>query len=169
MAALIVLAFIAVPIIEIALFIEVGSAIGLWNTLAVVVLTAIAGSWMLRAQGMRTLRRAQESLARQEFPVSEVFDGLCLLVGGILLLTPGFFTDAVGFFLFLPPARAVLKGAIWRRLSASGTVSADFGDGRQPGPGAGPTIEGDFRHIPPDRRGDGNGGGNDDTGGKGAP
>ncbi len=102
MAVYIALAFILVPIIEIAIFIEVGGEIGLWNTLAVVVLTAIVGTWMLRAQGMRTLRSAQDSLARQVFPVSEVFDGLCLLVGGALLLTPGFLTDALGFLLFQP-------------------------------------------------------------------
>lgn len=160
MAVYIALAFILVPIIEIAIFIEVGGAIGLWNTLAVVVLTAVVGTWMLRAQGMRTLRSAQDSLARQVFPVSEVFDGLCLLVGGALLLTPGFLTDGLGFLLFLPPVRAAIRGVILRFLSASGTNwtggevpgSGESG-GRSPDNGEGRTIEGEFREVPPDRRG----------------
>ncbi len=159
MAVYIALAFILVPIIEIAIFIEVGGEIGLWNTLAVVVLTAIVGTWMLRAQGMRTLRRAQDSLARQVFPVSEVFDGLCLLVGGALLLTPGFLTDALGFLLFLPPVRAAIRGVILRFLSASGTnwmggEAPGSGDSGKRGPdnGEGRTIEGEFREVPPDRR-----------------
>ncbi len=161
MAVYIALAFILVPIIEIAIFIEVGGEIGLWNTLAVVVLTAIVGTWMLRAQGMRTLRRAQDSLSRQVFPVSEVFDGLCLLVGGALLLTPGFLTDALGFLLFLPPVRAAIRGVIRRFLSASGMISIDgdvprTGDSgrRRHDNGNGRTIEGEFREVPPDRRGD---------------
>jgi UPF0716 protein FxsA len=161
MAVYIALAFILVPIIEIAIFLEVGGEIGLWNTLAVVVLTAIVGTWMLRAQGMRTLRRAQDSLARQVFPVSEVFDGVCLLVAGALLLTPGFLTDALGFVLFLPPVRAAIRGVIQRSLSASGTIWMD-GDGRGGGDSATPhhdndkgrTIEGEFREVPPERRGD---------------
>lgn len=161
MALLIALAFIAVPIAEIAVFIEVGGRIGLFNTLAVVVLTAVVGTWLLRTQGMLTLRRAQESLARRVFPVSEVFDGLCLLVGGALLLTPGFLTDAMGFLLFLPPVRAAGRAAIWRHLSASGTIwtnpdaAPDGPDLPRPGGGgAGPTIEGDFHEVPPDRGGD---------------
>ncbi len=161
MAVYIALAFILVPIIEIAIFIEVGGEIGLWNTLAVVVVTAIVGTWMLRAQGMKTLRRAQDSLARQVFPVSEVFDGLCLLVGGALLLTPGFLTDALGFLLFLPPVRAAIRGVIQRILSASGIIWMD-GDGPRTSDSGGPrrdngegrTIEGEFREVPPDRRDD---------------
>lgn len=158
MAVFIALAFILVPIIEIAIFIEVGGEIGLWNTLAVVVLTAIVGTWMLRAQGLRTLRRAQDSLARQVFPVTEVFDGLCLLVGGAFLLTPGFLTDAVGFLLFLPPVRAAIRAAVLRYLSASGMNWVD-GNGPQAGGqnDSGRTIEGVFSEVPPDRRKDDDG------------
>ena len=102
MAKFILLAFIAVPIIEIAVFLEVGAQIGVLNTILMIVVTAIIGTWLLRSQGIQTLQRAQESLNQNVFPAFEVFDGLCLLFAGGLLLTPGFVTDAVGFFLFVP-------------------------------------------------------------------
>ena len=94
MALVLLAAFIAVPVIEIALFIEIGGWIGLWSTIGVVILTAFAGTTLLRLQGLTVLQRVQESAARNEIPVEEVFTGLCLLVAGVLLLTPGFFTDA---------------------------------------------------------------------------
>lgn len=161
MAALILLAFIIVPVIEIGIFVLVGDEIGLWNTLAIVVLTAFIGTGMLRAQGLRTLQRAQESLARQEFPVAEVFDGLCLLVGGAFLLTPGFMTDALGFLLFLPPVRAAIRKIAWRHLSASGMIwaggdtggpAASRGAGGGGGEGSAPTLEGEYHEVPADRR-----------------
>ena len=103
------LALILVPLIEIALFIQVGGLIGLWPTLAIVVATALAGTMLMRTQGFAVWRRAQDSLARNELPVREVFDGLCLLVAGVLLLTPGFFTDAIGLALFVPQVRDLLR------------------------------------------------------------
>ncbi len=153
MAVIIVLAFILVPVIEIGIFIQVGGEIGLWNTIAVIVVTAFIGTAILRAQGLRVLHRAQESLAQQVFPVAEVFDGLCLLVGGALLLTPGFLTDAVGFLLFLPPVRIFIRGIVWRHLSASGMTAMDGGQdgGRRNGGGA-PTLEGEYHEVPPERR-----------------
>ena len=107
MALLILLLFIAVPVIEIALFIQVGGVIGLWSTIGVVILTAMLGTALLRHQGLDTLRRVQESLAENRMPVVEMFDGLCLVMAGALLLTPGFMTDAFGFLLFVPPFRAL--------------------------------------------------------------
>ena len=86
-------AFIGVPLIEIALFIQVGGIIGLWPTIAVVIFTAVAGAALLRHQGLGALSRLQESLERGEAPLDPVFDGFCLLAAGMLLLTPGFFTD----------------------------------------------------------------------------
>ena len=85
-------AFIGVPLIEIALFIQVGGIIGLWPTIAVVILTAVAGAALLRHQGLGALSRLQETLDRGETPLDPVFDGFCLLAAGMLLLTPGFFT-----------------------------------------------------------------------------
>ena len=125
MAIVLLAAFIAVPVIEIALFIEVGGWIGLWPTIAIVVVTAFAGTTLLRIQGLAVLQRAQESAARNELPMQEVFDGLCLLVAGVLLLTPGFFTDALGFTLFVPVLRKLAGLGIWRWLARNGhTTSA---------------------------------------------
>ena len=116
MAGIILLAFILVPIAEIAVFIEAGKWIGLWPTLGVIVLTALIGAAMLRQQGLRVLAQTQERLARGEMPVGELFSGLCLLVAGALLLTPGFLTDAVGFALLIPPLRDALGTFVLRRL-----------------------------------------------------
>ena len=118
MAIFLLAAFIAVPVIEIILFIEVGGWIGLWPTIAIVVGTAFAGTSLLRIQGLAVLQRAQDSASRNELPVQEVFDGLCLLVAGALLLTPGFFTDALGFALFMPLFRKLAGETIWRWLTA---------------------------------------------------
>jgi len=109
------LAFIGVPLIEIALFIEIGSMIGTPATIATVILTAIVGAWLLRQQGMATAHQAQATLARGDMPVDQAFDGLFLVFAGGLLLTPGFLTDAIGFSLFVPPIRQWLR----RRLVAA--------------------------------------------------
>lgn len=161
--------FIAVPLIEIAVFIQVGGLIGLWPTIAIVIATAFAGTALLRHQGLATLRRAQESLNRGEMPLREVFDGACLLVAGVLLLTPGFVTDATGLLLFLPPVRAWLRKVVLPALVKSGSVrySATFTDGGPAGPQGRPDapprrpyeIEGEFREVdqdppPADRAGD---------------
>ena len=96
MAIFIPLAFIIIPVIEIAVFIHLGGEIGLWNTILLIILTAIMGTWLLRAQGLATLQRAQASLEQQVFPIAEVFDGLCLVIAGVLLLMPS------GFCCFSP-------------------------------------------------------------------
>tara|TARA_X000000950_G_scaffold269248_1_gene347642 strand:+ start:283 stop:801 length:519 start_codon:yes stop_codon:yes gene_type:complete len=163
MAIVLLAAFIAVPVIEIALFIEVGGWIGLWSTVAIVILTAFAGTTLLRIQGLSVLQRAQESATRNELPVQEVFDGLCLLVAGVLLLTPGFFTDALGFALFVPLFRELAGRGIWRWLKRHGHVHVGgFGRGFGGGPGGpsprsrgtGPLIDGDFEEVntPPNDR-----------------
>ena len=149
--------FIAVPIIEIAVFIEIGGRIGLWNTIAVVIVTAMIGTWMLRAQGLKTLENARRNMERQVFPANELFDGVCLLIAGVMLLTPGFVTDAFGFLLFMPPVRAGLRVWIWsvlqRREGARVWVHGEHPPGtasRRPGgPASGGTIDGDFREIDP--------------------
>ena len=114
MGAILFIALVTVPIIEIAIFLEVGDFIGFWPTMGVIVLTAFIGATLLRWQGLATLRKAQASLEQNRFPMEEVFDGLCLLVAGVLLLTPGFFTDAVGFFLFVPVFRRFLARHVAR-------------------------------------------------------
>lgn len=154
MPFLILLLFIGVPIVEIAVFIEVGGRIGLWPTLGIVILTAILGTAMLRQQGLSTLFRLRQKLEDDQLPVREVFDGLCLLIAGALLLTPGFVTDALGFLLFVPPFRAWLGRHIADWFIAHGEVhvhTAGPGAGRRPPSGGGPVIDGEYDDVTPDR------------------
>ena len=101
-------AFIAVPLIEIALFIQVGGAIGLWPTLAIVLITAVLGSWLVRTQGVQELGKLQASFNELRDPTEPLANGAMILFSGALLLTPGFFTDFVGFALLIPPVRAAV-------------------------------------------------------------
>lgn len=119
MGFLILAALIVVPLLEIAVFIQVGDAIGLWPTLGLILLTALLGSWQLRAQGLATLTRAREQMDQGVMPARELFDGLCLLIGGALLLTPGFVTDLLGGLLFVPPFRELLRRTLGRRIAAA--------------------------------------------------
>lgn len=149
---LFLLIFIAVPIIEIAAFIKVGEFIGLWPTIACVILTAIIGTFLLRQQGLSVLRKAQGSLHNNQLPVDSVVHGAFLLVAGALLLTPGFFTDAVGFILLIPPARTIIGRFIWNRLKDKVEVhTTGVGPGQaRPQPqdrDAGPIIEGEAREV----------------------
>src|SRR5215470_5156632 len=102
-----VLLFIVVPILELYVIIQVGEAIGVWPTLALLLLDAILGSLLLKHQGRGAWRRFNEALAQRRFPGKEVADGLLIVVGGTLLLAPGFLTDIVGVFLLIPPTRAL--------------------------------------------------------------
>jgi len=123
MFPLIAILFLLVPIIEIALLIQVGGVIGLGWTIFLVVLTAVIGVSLLKHQGLSTLNRAQLKLEHNELPAREILEGMGLVVAGALLLTPGFFTDAVGFVLLFPPTRIWLVSAIASRLVATASVS----------------------------------------------
>lgn len=128
--------FILVPLLEMYLLIKVGSVIGAMPTILLVVFTAIVGVALLRAQGITTLQRVQQSLARGEVPALEMLEGAVLLVGAVLLLTPGFLTDAVGLLCLVPRFRRYIVTRLLRRYAESGTA----GGGRK-----GPRIiEGDF-------------------------
>lgn len=100
--------FVLVPLVEIALFIQVGGLIGLWPTLGVVVLTAAAGTLLMRAQGLAVIAELQSRLNEGRDPGGVIAHGALILFAGALLLTPGFFTDGVGFLLLLPPVREAL-------------------------------------------------------------
>lgn len=102
------LLFLVIPLVEIYFLIQVGQVIGAVWTICLVVGTAVLGAFLLRLQGFQTLQRAQTSMARGEIPAKEMLEGLCLLVSGALLLTPGFVTDSIGFLLLLPPVRQAL-------------------------------------------------------------
>ena len=147
--AILFLALLSIPLIEVFVLIEVGRCIGAGNTIALVVLTAIAGAFLLRIQGIQTLTRVRGALERGEIPAVELIEGLILIITGALLLTPGFVTDAVGFICLLPGPRRVFARAFAARMvvhhaaGAPGHGSAPQNHSR-PSPG-GRTIEGDYR------------------------
>ena len=111
------LAFLLVPLIEIALFIQVGGLIGLWPTLAIVVLTAIAGTMLVRSQGAQALSRLRNSFETLNDPTEPLAHGAMILFSGALLLTPGFFTDTVGFALLIPAVRNMVLRWIRARVT----------------------------------------------------
>ena len=147
MAIYIFLALVLVPLVEIGVFIELGSWLGLWPTLGIVVLTAIIGTALLRHQGLKTLARAQASLRDNRLPLREMFDALCLFAAGLLLLTPGFVTDALGGLLLLPIVRTWLRRALARRAFHAHEGPPDVSGG--------PVIDGEYHHIPPEDDRDG--------------
>ena len=104
-----VILFVVVPIIELALLIEIGQHIGVWPTLTIVILTGIAGAWLARLQGFMVLRTLQAELSQGILPAESILDGFLVLAGALLLLTPGILTDALGFALLIPLSRNVIK------------------------------------------------------------
>ncbi len=122
------LLFLAVPLIEIALFIVIGGEIGVIATLAMVLVTAIAGSLLLRQQGIATLNRIRTELEQNRLPARPIADGAMIAVAGLLLLTPGFFTDFCGFLLFVPGVRSAIFSFVSSRITVVHTGSgAGFG------------------------------------------
>jgi UPF0716 protein FxsA len=122
MFSLIPLALLAVPILEIAVFIVVGQQIGVMATLAMIFITAVIGSILLRVQGFGLLRQIQKVMDEGGVPDRELVHGVMILLAGVLLLTPGFVTDTVGFLLFIPPVR----DAAWRFLRSRIVVGGRF-------------------------------------------
>jgi UPF0716 protein FxsA len=114
--------FLIVPIIEIYLLIQVGQVIGAGWTILLVVLTAVIGVWLLRIQGLSTLTRAQRRLQENELPAREILEGMALVVAGAFLLTPGFFTDTIGFLLLFPPTRVWLVSLAASRMIVTTTM-----------------------------------------------
>ena len=138
---LLVLLFIVVPIIELYVIIEVGQAIGVVPTLAILVADALLGSLLLRQQGRQAWARFNRALDERRFPGKEVADGLMIAIGGTLLLTPGFVTDVFGLVLLIPPTRAVVRRAMQRIVGrrfrvVSGPASWGYGRVRREGAGA---------------------------------
>ena len=145
MAPILFLIFIIMPLAEIAVLVKVGGIIGLWPTLAIVILTAMAGTWLLRLQGFQTWQRAQAALQRGEAPVAEVLDGMFLFAAALLMVTPGLITDTMGFLFLVPPVRravakwlvnwAIKSGRLQVYPGANGGMGGGMGMG--PGPGTG--------------------------------
>ena len=139
---IIFLIFLAVPLVEIFLLIKVGSLVGAPWTIALVVLTALVGAWLVRLQGLSALNRVRQSATRGELPALELLEGLFLLAAGALLLTPGFFTDIVGFACLTPSLRRSLVRLAVRRFSSihPGSTSPNPTQGNS-------SIETDYRRL----------------------
>jgi UPF0716 protein FxsA len=142
--------FLAVPLLELWLLIEVGSLIGgLWTVLLVVI-TAVVGVAQVRIQGFHTLARVQQLMARGEPPAFELMEAAALLMSGLLLLIPGFVTDFLGFLLLIPPFRRWLLWHGLRRagiqIMAVGVTPNDAGRDQRHS-----VVEGESRRIPPDK------------------
>jgi UPF0716 protein FxsA len=156
-------AIVAIPIVEIAILIEVGGVIGTWPTIGLVVLTALIGTALIRRQGVAVLAEVRAELSLGRPPVAAAIDGLFLVVAGALLLTPGFVTDAIGFAFLVPPLRHLVARALAgpllrrdpvtpspsapspRRPVRSDVIEADFIDVQDAPPPAGPG-----KHAAPD-------------------
>jgi UPF0716 protein FxsA len=135
--------FLALPALEIYLFVVVGGLIGPLPTIGLTFLAALVGMMVIRAQAPRTIGRVQESLRRGEAPMGDVLDGLALFVAGVLLIVPGFFTDVIGLLLLVPWVRRTLGHALLARVVVMRG---------QPGKSAaGDVIDGEFEVVPGSR------------------
>jgi len=158
----IVLLFVVVPIIELFVIIQVGEAIGVLPTIALLVADALLGSMLMRSQGRIAWGRFNAALAEGRIPHREVLDGALVIFGGALLLTPGFVTDVLGIILLLPPTRVLVRGLVARRLlprivitrfGAPGAATAGTarGGGPRRRPGGAADVEGTATEVDPPR------------------
>lgn len=129
------LAFIAVPLIEIYLIVQVGQVIGGWETVGLLLAISVLGTWLVKREGRRAFHALRDAMATGKLPDREVLDAALVLVGGTLLLTPGFLTDALGLMFVIPmtrpPARSLVTRLVKRRILAS--ASRMTGGVRPPG------------------------------------
>ncbi|NOH54431.1 membrane protein FxsA [Vibrio coralliilyticus] len=150
MFPILLLMFIFVPIIEIGLFISVGGYLGLWPTIALVLITAFVGASLVRSQGLQTLMSVQNRLQQGELPAQQILEGVMLAVSGVLLLTPGFMTDALGMLVLLPAPRAAMAKYLMSKMtvqSVGGGFQGGFGSGNFQ---QGPFDQDPFNHQPKD-------------------
>ncbi|RYU11579.1 FxsA family protein [Nocardioides iriomotensis] len=131
---LLALLFVVVPVLEIYVLIQVGQVIGAWWTVLLLIASGFAGSWLVKREGGRAWRALQEAIAEHRVPAKELADGALILIGGTLLLTPGFLSDIVGAFAILPftrpVARAALTGVITRKFVAGADVRFGYSEAR---------------------------------------
>ncbi|MBL4916698.1 FxsA family protein [Szabonella alba] len=145
------LPFILIPLIEIALFIQVGGLLTLWPTLGVVLLTAVIGTALVRWQGLRVLEDLRQEQAALRDPLSPLAHGAMLLIAGVLLLMPGFFTDTIGFLLLIPPLRRLIIARIASRVRIFPGGGPGGSTGRRPRDGG--IIDGEWEDVTPEGRG----------------
>jgi len=144
LSLILVVLFVGVPLLEIYVLVQIGQVIGAWWTILLLILASVVGTWLVRREGGRAWSALTTALQTGRMPHRELADGALILIGGTLMLTPGFVSDAVGVLLILPftrpLARRVLARAVARRLLADGRPR----DVRRPGPaGEGPVIRGE--------------------------
>jgi UPF0716 protein FxsA len=139
MPFLLILLFIVVPIAELAVIIQVGGWLGFWPTLAILIADSILGAMLMRAQGRIAWRRFNEAIRAGRVPAREVADGVLVIFGGALLLTPGFLSDIAGLLFLLPPTRALIRRVFLREAMRRMTVTM----ATSRGPGFAPPRDGD--------------------------
>jgi UPF0716 protein FxsA len=157
---LLILLFILVPIVELAVIIQIGSLIGVWWTIALLIVDSILGSLLMRHQGRSVWARFQATVAGGRVPARETIDGVLVIFGGALLLTPGFISDIFGLVFLLPPTRAVLRRVLVARFAhrmTQGMTSAPIGrrSGRRPDydvEGTAHDVEGTAHDVEPRTR-----------------
>ena len=113
------LLFVVVPLLELALLIQMGRIVGFWPTIALVVFTGLTGAWLARTEGLRTMWKLRDDVANGRVPGQAIMDGMAVLAGGTLLLTPGILTDVIGFGLLFPTTRHAMQKRIMARLERS--------------------------------------------------
>ncbi|WP_332629084.1 FxsA family protein [Halalkalibacter flavus] len=117
MFRLLLLLIIIVPALEIAVLILSGNVLGVWPTILLIIATGVLGAWLAKKEGLQALRLAQLQTQQGQLPSAVILDGICILVGGVVLLTPGFITDAIGFFLLIPATRTIAKGFLLKMFN----------------------------------------------------
>ena len=146
MPALLVVALVVVPLVEIYVLVQVGQVIGALPTIALLVVMSVLGAWLLRREGARTWQAFRSAMGSGRVPAKEVADGALVIFGGALLLTPGFATDLFGLLCVLPPSRALLRrmltGLVAKRLGVAGVVGGLAADRLRRPPAAGPAAGG---------------------------
>ena len=139
------IAFLAVPLIEIALFLQIGGLIGFWPTIGTVILTAILGTWLVRSQGIMALTNVRRSFSELDDPTEPLAHGAMILFSGALLLTPGFFTDAIGFALLIPGVRTALFRYLRTKIKVqSFAMGSGMGEQSKPKAPRSGVIDGDL-------------------------
>jgi UPF0716 protein FxsA len=111
------LAFFVVPLLELIVIIKIGAAIGALNTIGLLILSSVVGGWLMKREGLGVIRRIQQTAASGRVPGTELVDAFLILLGGALMLAPGFLTDVTGMLLLLPPVRAVVRRSLRRHLA----------------------------------------------------
>lgn len=153
MFARLLVLFIAVPLVELVFLLQVGSKIGLFPTITVIVVTGAIGATLTRRQGMQTLSRYQEALSQGRIPHQELLEGLLILIAGAVLLTPGFLTDAAGFLLLIPSIREAIRKRLTQKIMEKIGAQPDItaSESKEPGStGAAKTVDIEAEIINPD-------------------